>query len=241
MRTNTAPAPPETQTLVIEGELARVTRTVIERTIKTSDLLAELGRLQSLKTGILPQGCLAYMRSADIQHRVHTLYLIERPAGPVTVRYKTGSSHDEQNEKNLVLLTLSWPLTQWLVKWTGPAISELYLTCTTTPIRSFEDPIFVLPMPNIYEDGNGGVCLGNLALPESTDAAERTACLIDTVLSSLWNADLPPDLEALGMKNLEEWAQRSAADPQYGLTLAYKPHRSKTLGQLIESLLGEAP
>jgi hypothetical protein len=241
MRTNTAPAPPETQTLVIEGEMARVTRTIVERTVKTSDLLVELGRLQPLKTGMLPRGCLAYMRKADEQHQINSLYVVERPAGLVTIRYKDGASRDEQREDNVAQLVLSWPFTQWLVKWVGVAISELYLTCTMTPIGSFDDPIFVLPMPNIYEGGNGGVCLGNLVLPDDTLPGERSSQLIDKVITSLWNFDLLPDYETVKLKGLADWAERSAADPHFGLTLPYKQHRERTLGRLIESLLGEAP
>ena len=87
------------------------------------------------------------------------------------------------------------------------------MCCTKAPIQSLEDAIFVLPMPNIYDGGHAGVCLGNLTLSDAANPDVRSACLIETVLTSLWNMDLQPDYEPLGFKTLEEWAERSAADP----------------------------
>jgi len=232
-------AAPETHSLVIEGNLVRVTKTIIEHQVRTSDLLAELGRMQPLNTGLLPCGCIAFSRSADSRNQVHALYVIEHPAGLVSIRYKKAGSQEEQKDDNIVSLILSWPHTIWLVHWTGPAITDLYVCCTKAAIQSLEDAIFVLPMPNIYDSGHAGVCLGNLTLSDAANPDVRSACLIETVLTSLWNMDLQPDYEPLGFKTLEEWAERSAADPQFGLNLGYTPHRANTLGNLMATILGE--
>ena len=240
MRAKT-PALVETTSLVIEGNLARITKTTVERQVRTSDLLEELGRTQPLHTGLLPHGSIAFSRTTDARNQIHTLYVIERPAGLLTLHYKKAGSQEAQKEEDILTLTLSWPHTQWLVHWNGPAISQLLVTCTKTPIQSLADAIFVLPMPNLYDEGRGGVCLGNLTLPDKPDPTARTTCLIETVLSSLWNTDLLPNYEALGLKGLEDWAERSAADPKFGLTLDYKPHTPRTLGDLMATILGESP
>ena len=237
MRSSTA-ALPESRSIVIEGELVRVTKTIVEKQVRTSDLLQEIANTQPLSTGLLPRGCIAFSRKTDSQG-ANTLYVMERPAGMVAIRYKNGGSHDEQSEENISQLMLSWPRTQWFVRWIGTAISELYITCTKEPVRGLDDPIFVLPMPNIYDDGHGGVCLGNLVVPDTCGPAERTEHLIETVLSSLWNKDLLPDFEPLGLKGLEDWAERSGADPQLGLKLEYRSHKKETLGKLMDAILGE--
>ncbi|MGD0088291.1 MAG: hypothetical protein ABSE73_00030 [Planctomycetota bacterium] len=232
-------AAPETHSLVIEGNLVRFTKTIVERQVRTSDLLTELGRMQPLDTGLLPRGCIAFSRCNDSRNQVHALYAIERPAGLVCIRYKKAGSQEEQKDDNIISLTLSWPHTIWLVHWTGPAISDLYVCCAKAPIQSLEDAIFVLPMPNIYDSGHAGVCLGNLTLPDASSPNIRSVFLIETVLTSLWNIDLQPDYEPLGFKSLEEWAERSAADGQFGLSLDYKPHHANTLGNLMATILGE--
>ena len=79
--------------------------------MRTSDLLAELGRMQPLNTGLLPRGCIAFSRSTDSRNQVHALYVIERPAGLVSIRYKKAGSQEEQKDDNIVSLTLSWPHT----------------------------------------------------------------------------------------------------------------------------------
>ena len=238
MRAKT-PAPAETTSLIIEGNLARVTKTTVERQVRTSDLLDELGRTQPLHTGLLPPGCIAFSRTTDSRNQINTLYVLERPAGLVAIRYKRASSHEAQKGEDIVSLTLSWPHTQWLVHWIGPAISQLLVVCTKTPICSLEDAIFVLPMPNLYEGGHGGVCLGNLTLSDEPGPAARTARLVENVLGSLWNTDLLPDHEALGLKGLEDWAEHSATDPLFGLSLNYKPHNEETLANLMATILGE--
>jgi len=240
MRAKT-PAPAETTSLIIEGNLARVTKTTVERQVRTSDLLDELGRTQPLHTGLLPPGCIAFSRTTDSRNQINTLYVLERPAGLVAIRYKRASSHEAQKGEDIVSLTLSWPHTQWLVHWIGPAISQLFVACTKAPIYSLGDAIFVLPMPNLHEGGHGGVCLGNLTLPGEHGPAARTAHLVETVLGSLWNTDLLPNYESLGLKGLDDWAERSAVDPQFGLSLNYKPHNQETLATLMATILGEAP
>ena len=109
MRSSTA-ALPESRSIVIEGELVRVTKTIVEKQVRTSDLLQEIANTQPLNTGLLPRGCIAFSRKTDSQG-ANTLYVMERPAGMVAIRYKNGGSHDEQKEDNISQLTLSWPRT----------------------------------------------------------------------------------------------------------------------------------
>jgi hypothetical protein len=235
------PRPNETHSIVIEGDLARVTRTTVERQVRTSDLLAEIAKQRPLQTGLLPRGCLAYTRASNDDGQTTTLYTIERPASVVIIRYKEAPSREGQTDPNITELCLSWPYTQWLVRHVGSAILDLHLTCTKTPIASLDDPIFFLPMPNIHEPGNGQVCLGNLVVPDTGDPAERTSRLIDAVLSSLWNHDLSPDLEPFGFESLHDWAARTRDDPDVGLTLDYKPHPRQTLAKLMATILGSHP
>ena len=235
------PFPAETHSIVIEGDLARVTRTTVERQVRTSDLLAEIAKQQPLQTGLLPRGCLAYARAASEEGQPVTLYILERTAATVTIRYKDAHSGQEQTDQNITTLCLSWPHTQWLVCHLGTTITDLYLTCTKTPVASLDDPLFILPMPNIHESGNGPVCLGNLALPDLPAPAERTTHLIERVLSSLWNHDLVPDLSPFCFESLQDWAARTRDDPEIGLKLDYKPHRHGTLAKLCAAILESHP
>ena len=230
---------PETQTIVIDGDLVRVQRTIVERQVRTSELLQELASLYPLATGLLPRQCIAYARVNDNDKQAVTVYVIERAAGLASIRFKDGGSRDRQSDDNIAELKLSWPHTYWLVKMVGTAISDLYIACSTHPIRDLNEGVFVLPMPNIYDDGYGAVCLGNLVVPDTLTPAARVEKLIESVMSSLWNNDLSPWLEDVGVESLAQWAKRSTEDPQLGLKLQYRPHRHETLAKLMESLLGE--
>ena len=52
----TMPTAKENRTLVIEGDLLRVQRTITEREVKTSDFIQEIARTQPLDTGPLSSG-----------------------------------------------------------------------------------------------------------------------------------------------------------------------------------------
>ena len=239
MANNTPAAVEGKPVVIIEGDLVKITRTIVDRQVRTSELLSELAQLQPLRTGIMPHGTISFVRCTAERNQVVTLYVIERPAGIVTIRYKEGHSNDQQTDQNIVEHRLSWPHTQWYVKHIGTAITDLYVTCTKTPIKELSDKVFILPMPNIFDYGNGGVCLGNLVVPESITFAQRVQCLLESVMQSLWNSDLPANLEPVGLESLAAWAERSKEDPQLGLTLNYQPHRAGTFENLMATVLGD--
>jgi len=237
-----AAKPDESTVLVIEGDWARMQRTITERQVKTSALLEELARQQPLATGMLPKGCIHYARRPSKDGTDHQLYTLERPAGIVTLRYKEGASRDDQRDENISQLDLSWPFTQWTIRFAGgTTLVDVHITCTKSPVGALDDLLYVLPMPNIHGGGHGEVCVGNLELPEALPVAVRAERIVTAILESLWNNDLLPDYEPLKLEGLRDWAARSAQDPRFGLTLEYQPHRGKDLAGLLEVLMGEQP
>src|SRR5947209_6538110 len=137
-------APPsESQTIVIDGDLARVQRIIVERQVRTSELLQEIGNLYPLMTALLPRNCIAYARTSDHARQPVTVYVIERAAGAVNIRFKDGTTHDEQTDVNVADYRLSWPYTYWLAKSVGAAITDLFIVCTKVPINELNDAIFV--------------------------------------------------------------------------------------------------
>ena len=231
-----APAAQNTK-LVIEGDLTRIERVVTERTVKTSDLLTEIGKMQPIETGLLPRGTISYMRSPDQNNNIGTIYVLERPAGLITLKWKQAGSKDRVVKAKQVVL--SWPYVQWTVKFVGKAISMLYLCCTTKPIESLDDPIFTLPMPNQYLEARGEMCLGDISIPENQEQSLRVMQLINEVLQTNWNSDLAPcsTWETLGFgtdDGLAGWDKMTKDDKDIGLKLKYQKHAKSTLNGLLK-------
>lgn len=223
--------------LTIEGDLVRLERTVVEREVKTSDFVAGLARQQPFDSDLLPAGCVWLVRQSA-QSRMVSVYVIERPTGMQKVMYAL----DRDDPSTIKELALSWPNTLWFVRVVGDAIEELYLTCTKEPIAiaGKDTRLFRMPMPNIYENGHGPVCLGNLVTANDKPLAVRIGDLIRQVLESLWNSDLMPEFEGTGAESLEDWAKKSAADQAVAARLMPRAHRRTTVAAMLEMLLSRS-
>lgn len=237
-------APKELRRIAIEGGLVRLEKTIVEREAKAEAFLAEVARMQPVETGLLPVGCVLMTRRCDEQLRTQATYVIERPPGLQLVRFKPQRDRDEVRE-----LTLSWPRTVWCCRTSQApaaaisAITDLWVAVTKLPLREGElkTPLFCLPMPNVYDDGHGSICTGNLAVAEcETPPGTRVGEAIDAILTSLWNNDLMPKFNDLGIESLDDWAVKSAADPEFHAKIVFKPHRHETVAGLLAHLAQHA-
>ncbi|MBI3830133.1 MAG: hypothetical protein HY291_11485, partial [Planctomycetes bacterium] len=183
----------EARRITIVGDLVCLERTVIERTAMAADFMAEIARTQPMETGLLPEGCVMLSRVCDEGKRTRMIYVIERPAGMQRIQYNTLRGGHEFKE-----LVLSWPRTVWFCRTSQAPISEfasiqdLWVTATRSSIHEegHATPLFCLPMPNIYESGNGSVCMGNLTLEDNkVPNSVRITGLLRQVLESAWNSD----------------------------------------------------
>ena len=76
----------ENKFLTIDGDIVRVEKRIVERTVRTTDFLAELARQQAVDTGLLPTNCRLMSRVFDKQNRTRTIYVIELPPGMRTIQ-----------------------------------------------------------------------------------------------------------------------------------------------------------
>lgn len=234
----------EAKRITIEGDLVRLERTVIERTAMASDFLAEIARTQPMETGLLPEGCVLFSRHCDIEKRTCAIYVIERPPGMQLIRYNCARAGHEIQELNL-----SWPRTIWFFRTSQApssefaSIQDLWVAATRASIHvaARDTALYCLPMPNLYEFGNGAVCMGNLSLEESkTPASLRVTGLLRQVLESAWNIDLMPSFEGLGIGSLEEWAKASATDPAFHEKIRLHKHVHASVDAMLKHLATHA-
>jgi len=229
----------ENRTLVIEGDLLRVQRTTIEREVKTSDFISEIARTQALDTGVLPRGCVWYARRATAGNQIVSVYVIERPAGMQSIRFKASPQNAEQDV--VKDLALSWPFTLWFIRCAGEAIQDLHLAAIYTPVADSgrDTELHCLLMPNQYDGGHSAVCLGNLVVKDGQPLAARVEELVRQMLESLWNSDLMPDFKDTGIAGLEDWAEHSAANPEFHTQIRFPEHDQQTFGGMLAHLLEE--
>lgn len=230
----------ETKLITIEGGLVRMERVIIEREAKAEDFMAEVARMQPLDSGLLPEGCVYFQRWCDDQKAAQTLYLIERAPCMQVIKFKPVKGGTEVQE-----YMLSWPRTVWCCQTVQTpaaafaAVEDCAVAVIRQPLRAegLATKLFRLPMPNLYEDGNGSICTGDLQLAEGrTETAQRVTEMVGQVLASAWNEDLLPDYAGIGIDGLDDWAAKSAIDPDLHEKLAFKAHTAGTVGGLVKRL-----
>ena len=228
----------ENKFLTIDGDIVRVEKCVIERTVRTSDFLAELARQQAVETGLLPSNCRLMSRVFDKQNRTRTIYVIELPPGMKTIQFSP-----ERQTANVRELKLSWPRTLWfarciLTPGQNAIVEDIWPASIAQSLETsaLETPISQLLMPNIYDTGNGAVCLGNLAVADTQPVHLRIDKILTEIFNSLWNTDLMPSFQETGIENLDDWAERSATNPEFHTQIRFPRHAHDTLGGMLRRL-----
>ncbi len=229
----------ENKFLTIDGDIVRVEKRIIERTVRTADFLAELARQQAVDTGLLPTNCRLMSRVFDKQNRTRTIYVIEMLPGLKTIQFSPERQSPEVRE-----LKLSWPRTLWFVRCiftpgqNAAIVEDIWPASISQTLEAdmMDTPLSQLLMPNIYDTGNGAVCLGNLSVVESEPIHQRIDKILEEILGSLWNTDLMPRFQDSGVENLDDWATHSATNPDFHTQIKFPRHVHETLGGMLRHL-----
>ncbi len=229
----------ENKFLTIDGDIVRVEKRIVERTVRTTDFLAELARQQAVDTGLLPSNCRLMSRVFDKQNRTRTIYVIEMKPGLKTIQFSPVRHSAEVHE-----LKLSWPRTLWFVRCiftpgqNAAIVEDIWPASITQSLDAsmLDTPLSQLLMPNIYDTGNGAVCLGNLSVTDIQPIHQRIDNILAEILSSLWNTDLMPRFQNTGIENLDDWAGRSATNPDFHKLIQYPKHANETLAGMLRHL-----
>lgn len=238
----------EKRRLVFNEGLLQVERTIIEREISAEDFLQQLQATMVMDTGPLPQGG-AYLRSIDTESRPVTLYIIERDPGLYSFRYRVfkkghPSFNSNDESKNSVLLTVSWPRTLWFYRFVRDVLETVWLASTQQPLlQAYRDtPIYQVLMPNVHGSGSGHFCTGSdIAMSMTVSMGSRVQFCHDFLhTSSYWNADLYPKYENTGVDSLFEWHELTQKDPNCHTKLNFPRHGLGTVGGMIDHLIRKA-
>lgn len=230
----------ETRILTIEGDLVRVERTIVEKEVSAAQFMLEIAKTQPLETGPLPTHCAAFFRWPDRNSgELVTVYLLEHGPGLQKVKYRRPADQDNE-ESRVVDLVLSWPRTLWFVECLGDVIKDVYITVVESPFRQQYQatPLQRLLMPNQYQP-TGNLCMGDLTVNTIASLADRIDDLVKQIDESVWNTDLLPSYDGTGIDGLEDWAAKSATNPDFHRQITFPTHWGQTVGGLLRKLRGE--
>lgn len=242
----------ETRRIVLEGDLVRVERTLIEREVKLEEFASSICTLEPVTTGLLPHGCCYHGRSTTTYGERRTLYVIYLTDHLQTMRYRpTRQDALTSEERNRIReLRVSWPPTAWFLLFKNAGLSGIWARALKTNLFDLGEgtSVFSTHFPNFYGPGSGGyMCTGSISVDSSLPMYRRVNLTMAHVLNSLWNDDLDTDFESAGVDNLLSWAERSETDHEYWRQINFKrlslfrgstADHYETFGSVCQGILG---
>jgi len=198
----------------IEGEAVHLVSETIQRTVKLSDLLAEVGKEAGVLTPVLPQGCRLYHAAGE-----RSVFVIEQAPQVRSVVW-TGMDQNGNNEK----WKLAFPYVVFVVVFSGDAVStgECRIFYRTSPLGSGDDKICCPNLCNTYQDGR--ICTGDVRVTGNT-LAQKAESFVSAFWGSRFNTDLydynfrPASGKFPQVATLAKWQSESAANPFFPLVI----------------------
>jgi hypothetical protein len=232
----------EKRIIEMDGNLAVIKRVTTEREVQTEDFLSEMTKNRPLDMGFIPRGCIWCSRTNDNKNVPVNLYILELTPHmrKITYRRKPTSSKEEANPDScLVNLDVSWPHTLWAIRMRGIAVLDVHCIAIKDPVRMYREQtkLYILPMGNQYQNGSGHFCIGTLNLDAKLPIDEQVERLMEYLLASVWNQDLKPVYDNTGINSLEDWAEKSKADPKFYEKIDYRPHGFRDFRSLTHHLV----
>ena len=152
---------------------------------------------------------------------------------------------------------LAWPRTLWFFKFNNSTFVEVIVAAIDSPLvcDGVDTPLFIMPMYNVYDGGQGRICLGDsLRLDATLPVRERLETIYNFVFQSPWNEDLQPDWRAVGLdteysrdkiikpgvpivRPIDVWRDKTSSVPDFYKGLVVTPHIYATVKLMIENLL----
>lgn len=201
----------------------RETKTLKQVTLP--DFLENLKNLKPLNTGFLPSGCILYHKGIG-----NSVYVFEETP---QIRILNWSS---RHTNSFIPYPISMPFIYWIIKINDNHISSIKGRASKVPVRSMDATLYNMGLPNFYDYGAGEMCRGSTQITIGTDIHSSIRKAMNAIWDTNWNGDLVINLP-VDIKNYEDWAMKTLADPLLWTKLDLITIDSKwnTFGGLLES------
>lgn len=206
------------QFLKIEGEAVSIVTERVERTVRLTDLVAEMSRSQGIVTPLLPQGCRFFSSIGD-----RSTFVIEQAP---TVRSLVWERMDQNGNAKW---KLAFPYVIFLVIFRGTVVStdECRIFYRTSPLSDTSDVLLRTNLCNVYR--NGRICTGTLRVQGET-LAQKADSFVSGFWGSRFNSDLhdenwrPAASKFPQVVSLAAWQTASEENPLFPLGVEWLQH-----------------
>lgn len=199
---------------VIEGGVVNQVREEVLCSIPLDDFLANLAKGMGTFSGMLPYNCLFITGAGKLN-----TFVVQLPPKQYPVKYS-----QRKSETPVIDYRISIPFVQMyfvILEATG-TIKNVYMSCTKSLITKETEPVYVPPFLNIFDNGVGKVCNGQMSINMALPLNVRINQYMSEFFVFMFNNDLQPTipkgLERDQYKFMEDWHKKSAVDPLFGIS-----------------------
>ena len=225
------------QEILVHDDMVSLIDRAVKQTIPLDVFFDTISKNKPMLTPVLPYNCRLMATNPKDKK---SLFIMERTPKATPV------SFCDRNDK-IKNFVISLPFIQFYVMFStageNPGFLGCWLSCTKKPIMSDNDPIYVLPLPNQFDNGDSGVCTGHIRV---ATASIPVMCneLIAGYFGSPFNNDLNMEYPSIfGTNNHEKafakWDELTKKNPLLAISkdITYRESRFGTLKGKCEHLL----
>lgn len=201
--------------------------------IKPNDYLAaikeEFDSSRSIATDILPDNCVFFRRSDDIN-----TFVIQMKPSMYNLNFDDCDYDDDEDDYIRVsrIYRIALPYIGFVISVNKDKLLSTSCFASKTRLTNLKAKVLQPPLPNVYTN-TLRICLGSSVTRDGFTKTNMVIAInrfVNQFMATSFNDDIMPDFRS----NFEEYETRSKEDPMYGLKMYLKPsHHS--INSLLES------
>jgi hypothetical protein len=223
------------QKIIFEGNHCKVVEETILSECTSEQMMALYQKQLPIQTKFMPRGTFYYERLSNGS----AVYVVEHTPRIAKIKWKQvkGSPDDTAEQYRVAVPFVYWCFSA-RESSSSNNLRHVYVCCTTKPVRKPDDPIFVLPFPNIHGKGSDKMCLGAIKYNIQDPIRDQIETTMDGIFSLPWNPDLSFDFPE-NARSFKEWSEKTIENGLFWNEIKYRPHAKKTFGELMKHMLTE--
>lgn len=213
------------QIKISDDGIVSFTEERILKQVEFKDFLDQMGNVKPISTGFLPKDCILYQKEGN---RVHCIF-----EDTPQVRFLNWRSISSVSQ--VITYPISLPFIYWILAFEGGMVSSIRGRASLTPVRSMDQEVFNMGLPNFHHAGESEMCRGS----ESFNVGDKPHSSLRDVINKIWDTNWNGDLTISFPENvssLKNWAEETIKDPLFWMKLKLKRCSSgSTMGKVLEN------
>ena len=194
----------------------------ILKQVEFKDFLEQMNNIKPITTGFLAKDCIFYQKEGN-----KVTCIFEDTPQIRFLSWKNGS--------HVITYPISMPFIYWVLSFEGGMVNSIKGRSSLTPVRSLDQEVFNMGLPNFHNGGEDEMCRGG----GNYNVSDRTHSSLREVINKIWESNWNGDLTVGYPENVvsfKQWGESTLQDPLFWMKLKLKKcYNENTLGSMLEN------